>query len=56
MDPALKVTINAFNAFINEINKANYKIYDEENQDFYIDRIEYNNEDNKIYFIPKRER
>lgn len=47
---ALEVLINSINAQIEELNKADFKIYDSDNRDWYLNEIEYCKEDDKLFF------
>lgn len=47
---ALEVLINSINAQIEELNKSNFKIYDSDNRDWYLNKIEYCKEDDKLIF------
>lgn len=47
---ALEVLISSINAQIKEINKSNFKIYDAENREWYLDNIEYCSEDDILIF------
>lgn len=47
---AFKSLIEGFNAQIKSFNKNNLKVYDEENPEFYITGIEYNEAEDKLVF------
>ncbi|MDU2155379.1 MULTISPECIES: hypothetical protein [Clostridium] len=44
----LEVLINSINAQIEELNKSNFKIYDSENKDYFIDTVSYCSEKDKL--------
>lgn len=50
---ALEILLNSINAQIKEFNKSDYKVYDVENPSFYLDGIEYNSDEDKLYFSTK---
>lgn len=45
---ALEVLINSLNAQIKELNNADYKIYDAENRDYFINTVSYCSEKDKL--------
>ncbi|ENZ31889.1 MULTISPECIES: hypothetical protein [Clostridium] len=47
---ALNVLINSINAQLEELNKAGYKLYDAENRDYFISKINYCEEDDRLIF------
>ena len=53
---AIEVLINSINGQLKEINKSNFKIYDAENREWYLDNIEYCSEDDILIFNTKEER
>ncbi|WP_322389963.1 hypothetical protein [Clostridium perfringens] len=53
---ALEVLINSLNAQIEELNKANFKIRDRDNIDWYLTKIEYNGMEDKLYFITEEDK
>ncbi|WP_195264072.1 hypothetical protein [Clostridium sp. 1001275B_160808_H3] len=52
----LEVLINSINAQIEELNKADLKIYDRDNVDWHITKIEYDGMDNRLYFDTKEDK
>ena len=46
----IDVLIATINAQLAELNKSDFKIYDSDNQDYYITQIRYNKEDDRLYF------
>lgn len=52
---ALEVLINSINAQIEELNKSNFKIYDEDNVDWHISKIRYSEEEDRLYFATREE-
>ena len=47
---AIDVLIATINAQLAELNKSDFKIYDSDNQDYYITQIRYHKEDDRLYF------
>ncbi len=47
---AIDVLIATINAQLAELNKSDFKIYDSDNQDYYITQIRYSKEDDRLYF------
>lgn len=47
---ALNVLINSINAQLEELNKGGYKLYDAENRDYFISKINYCEEDDRLIF------
>lgn len=52
---SFKMLIEIFNAIVSVFNKNSFKIYDRENDSYYISGIYYNREEDKIYFDCKEE-
>lgn len=52
---ALDVFLGSINSQLNELNKGNFKIYDNENREFYITGIAYDNEEDKLLFKCREE-
>ena len=52
---ALKVLLEVFNAILLVLNKNNFKIYDVENPDFYLSKIAYNEDEDRIIFDCKED-
>lgn len=52
---ALEVLINSINAQIKELNKSNFKIYDSENEDWYLDEIKYDKAGDILVFDCKED-
>lgn len=48
--PAFKSLIDGVNAQIRILNENNLRVYDEENTEYFITGIEYNQEDDKLIF------
>ena len=46
----LNVLISSINAQIEELYKAGYKLYDAENRDYFISKINYCKEDDRLIF------
>ena len=55
MGSALNVLLGSINSQIKELNKSNFKIYDEDNRDYYIVGIVYDSEDDKLIFKSEEE-
>jgi len=55
MGSALNVLLGSINSQIKELNKSNFKIYDEDNRDYYITGIVYDSEDDKLIFKSEEE-
>ncbi|NLK93898.1 MAG: hypothetical protein GX275_01725 [Clostridiales bacterium] len=53
---AIDVLINSINAQIEELNKANFKLYDSNDVDWYLKNIEYNPLEDRLYFNTKEDR
>lgn len=47
---AFKSLIEGFNAQIKALNENNFKIYDDENPEFFITGVEYNQDEDKLIF------
>lgn len=47
---AFQVLLNIINAAIDELNKMNYSIYDTENPEWRISKVDYNRNEDKLYF------
>ena len=47
---AIDVLINSINGQIKEFNKSNFKIYDADNRDWYLESVEYSSEDDRLIF------
>lgn len=56
MNKALTVLIDSINAQIAVLNASDCKIYDEENFEFYIESVYYNQEDDRLYCRIKEEK
>lgn len=53
---ALEVLINSINAQIEELNKADFKIFDDDNREYYLNKIKYCKEDDKLIFITEEDK
>lgn len=53
---SLEVLINSINAQIEELNKANFKIYDADNREYFIDTVSYCSEDDNLIFNCKEDK
>lgn len=49
MPKALEILINSINSQISEFNKENFKIYDSENPEFYLNAVYYDKELDKLF-------
>lgn len=47
---AFKVLLKILAAIINILNEEGFKLYDSDNQDWYISNIRYSDSDNRMYF------
>lgn len=47
---AFKVLLKILVAIINILNEEGFKLYDSDNQDWYINNIRYSKEDDRLYF------
>lgn len=47
---ALEILINSINAQIKELNNAGYNLYDADNVDWYLTKVRYSKEDDRLYF------
>ncbi|MDU5107156.1 hypothetical protein [Clostridium sp.] len=45
---ALEVLLNVLISIINQLNKDGFKIYDENDRDYYIEKISYCTEDDRL--------
>ncbi|WP_164508980.1 hypothetical protein [Clostridium rectalis] len=52
---SFKILLEIINAIYFILNKNEYKIYDDENEGFYLKEIYYNKDKNKIYFHCREE-
>ena len=53
---AIDVLIATINAQLAELNKSEHKIYDADNQDYYITQIRYDKQDDRLYFDSQEDR
>ncbi|MFR5643605.1 MAG: hypothetical protein ACLTK7_10600 [Clostridium paraputrificum] len=53
---ALDILIATINAQLAELNKSDFKIYDADNQDYYITKVRYNKQDDRLYFDSQEDR
>ena len=53
---AIDVLINSINGQLQEINKSNFKIYDADNRDWFLESVEYSSEDDRLIFNTKEEK
>lgn len=49
-NPAFKSLLESINAQIGSLNKNDLKVYDEDNPEFFITGIEYNQDNDKLIF------
>lgn len=47
---AFEVLLNILISILNALNEEGFKLYDSDNQDWYISNIRYDGMDNKLYF------
>ena len=52
----LDILIATINAQLAELNKSDFKIYDADNQDYYITQVRYNKHDDRLYFDSQEDR
>lgn len=53
---AIDVLIATINAQLAELNKSEYKIYDADNQDYYITQVRYDGKSDELYFETQEDR
>ena len=53
---AIEVLINSINGQLQEINKSNFKIYDADNRDWFLESVEYCSEDDRLIFNTKEDK
>ena len=53
---AIEVLINSINGQLKEINKSNFKIYDADNRDWFLESVEYSSEDDILIFNTKEDK
>lgn len=53
---AIDVLIATINAQLTELNKSDFKIYDADNQDYYITQVRYDKQDDRLYFDSQEDR
>lgn len=53
---AIDVLIATINAQLAELNKSDFKIYDSDNQDYYITQVRYDKQDDRLYFDSQEDR
>lgn len=47
---SFKILLKILTSIINILNEEGFKLYDVENQDWYINNIRYSDEDDRLYF------
>ncbi|MDU1279169.1 MAG: hypothetical protein E6960_11895 [Clostridium sp.] len=47
---AFKILLKILISIINILNEEGFKLYDADNQDWYINNIRYNEDDDRLYF------
>ncbi|MDB1924095.1 hypothetical protein PMY56_13460 [Clostridium tertium] len=47
---AFKILLKVLISIINILNEEGFKLYDADNQDWYINNIRYNEDDDRLYF------
>lgn len=47
---AFKILLKILISIINILNEERFKLYDADNQDWYINNIRYNEDDDRLYF------
>lgn len=52
---ALEILINSINSQIREFNKSNFKMYDAENPDWYLNEVQYDKDKDILVFNCKED-
>lgn len=53
---AFKILLKILISIINILNEEGFKLYDADNQDWYINNIRYNEDDDRLYFDLKEDK
>lgn len=53
---SLDVLINTLNSILETLNNNDYKIYDNENRDFYMNKIAYCNQEDRLFVTFKEDK
>ncbi len=53
---AFKILLKILISIINILNEEGFRLYDADNQDWYINNIRYSDEDNRLYFDTEEDR
>lgn len=51
-----KILLKILTSIINILNEEGFKLYDADNQDWYINNIRYNEDDDRLYFDLKEDK
>jgi len=54
-NPAFRSLIEGFNAQIKSMNENDLKVYDEDNREYFISEIKYDQKEDKIFFQTKED-
>lgn len=55
MDKAFKILLDQINSNIKILNENGFRLHDYENPEFYIDKVNYEKEEDRLYFDCKEE-
>lgn len=53
---AFKILLKILISIINILNEEGFKLYDSDNQDWYINNIRYNEDDDRLYFDTRKDK
>ncbi len=53
---SFKILLKILISILNILNEEGFKLYDADNQDWYINNIRYSGEDNRLYFDTEEDR